>query len=316
MDALSNVLSNVRLEAGVFSRARLTAPWGVHSDQLGHSLFHVVVRGSGEIRRPGSDPVHFGAGDLLVLPRGDEHVMASGPEVPARPLRALPTEPGEDGVPCVVHGGEGVETMLLCGTFRVHPAARPFLTDRLPDLIHVQPDLNSTANWLDASLRLLTAEQLQRAPGSSALSARLAEMMFVQVLRAFAHTNPSGGGWLAALFDPQLGQALSAMHADPTASWTVPALARRAGMSRSVFFERFKGVVGEAPSAYLTRWRMVMARIALTEGSSLAEAATRSGYGSEASFSRAFKRALGVAPGAWREATLGANQISGTSARA
>ncbi|MBX2796796.1 MAG: AraC family transcriptional regulator [Myxococcales bacterium] len=306
MDALSHVLTTVRLEAGVFSRARLTAPWGVHSERLGHGLFHVVVRGAGEIRRPGAPTVRYRAGDLLVLPRGDEHVMASDSEASPRPLPALPSEPGEDGIPCVHHGGDGSETMLLCGTFRVHPAAQAFLTGRLPDLLHVQPKLDATATWLDASLRLLTAEQLERAPGSAALSARLAEMLFVQVLRAFARDRAEGAGWLGALFDPQLGGALAAVHADPTASWTVASLARRAGMSRSVFFERFKEVVGEAPTAYLTRWRMVVARIALAEGSSLAEAASRSGYGSEASFSRAFKRALGVAPGAWRASTCAA----------
>lgn len=300
MDALSKVLATVRLEAGVFSRARLTAPWAVHSDTLGHGLFHVVVRGAGRIERPGAAPLAWQAGDLIVLPRGAEHVMASEPDLRAEPIRGLAAEPGEDGIPCVHTGGDGEETMLLCGTFRVHPAARGFVVGRLPELMHVRPALDATATWLDQSLRLLTAEQLERAPGSAALSVRLAEMLFVQVLRGFARQDSSGAGWLAALFDPQLGRALAALHADPTEPWTAAAMARAAGMSRSVFFERFRDVVGETPTAYLTRWRMVVARITLAEGGSLFEAASRSGYGSEASFSRAFKRALGVAPGAWQ----------------
>lgn len=304
MDALSNILGTIRLEAGVFSRARLHAPWAVKSDRLVHALFHVVVRGTGRLERKGAEPVPWRAGDLLVLPRGHAHVMAAGAHPPIRPIGAFASEPGGDGIPCIINGGEGEETMLLCGTFRLHPAASGFVLGHLPDVVHVRPELDTTATWLDASLRMLTAEQLRSRPGADALSARLAEMLFVQVLRSFAARHPGRCGWLGALFDPQLGSAMSAIHSDPRANWTSDSLARRAGMSRSVFYERFRAAVGEGPSAYVTRWRMVVAGIALTEGSTLAEAAERTGYGSEASFARAFKRANGVSPGAYRREAM------------
>lgn len=300
MDALSQVLSSVRMEASVFSRAQLAAPWAVHTGGLDGGMFHVVVRGSGELRRADDPPRAWRAGDLLVLPRGDAHEMASAPGVRARALTSLPAEVGEDGLPCVRSEGDGEETLLLCGSFRVHHAARAFVVGQLPEVLHVQPALDSTATWIDASLRMLTAEQLDRAPGSAALSARLAEALFIQVLRAFARQSGPAAGWLAALFDPHLGPALTAVHADPRAPWSAGAMARRAGLSRSAFFERFRAVVGEAPATYLTRWRMVVGRVALSEGCSLAQAAERAGYGSEASFSRAFKRSEGVSPGAWR----------------
>jgi AraC-like DNA-binding protein len=300
-DALSQVLATVRLEAGVFSRAELGAPWAVYSRPLPHALFHVVVRGSGRLERDGAEPIAWRAGDLLVLPQGDAHTMAAGHGPVVQPIGSLPATPGEDGIPCVVADGGGEQTLLLCGTFRLHPAASGFVLGHLPPVLHIRPALDATAAWLDASLRMLTAEQLERAPGSAVLSARLAEMLFVQVLRGFARQDPRGAGWLGGLFDAQLGAALAAVHADPATDWTAATLARQAGMSRSVFFERFRDAVGEAPSAYVTRWRMVVARMALAEGSTLAEAASRTGYGSEASFSRAFKRATGQAPGAYRQ---------------
>lgn len=301
MDALSRILTALRMEAGIFSRAELTAPWAVSSRSISVALFHVVVRGSGRLERDGAPAVHWTAGDLVVLPQGSAHVMAAGDPVSPEPIGTLPSVLGEDGLPCVVGGGGGEQTLLLCGTFRLHADARHLVLGHLPPVLHVRPRLDATAGWLDASLRLLTAEQLERNPGSAALSSRLAEMLFIQVLRGFIADHPERAGWLSALADPELAPALSAMHAEPSADWTATELARRCAMSRSVFFDRFRSAVGDTPHDYLTRWRMVLASVSLADGLSLGEAADRVGYGSESSFSRAFKRTMGISPGAYRQ---------------
>ncbi|MFK7930472.1 MAG: AraC family transcriptional regulator [Myxococcota bacterium] len=300
MDALSQILTTLRMEAGVFSRAALRSPWAVSSKKLPVALFHVVVRGSGRLERDGHPPVAWVAGDLLVLPQGTAHVMAAGPAVSPRPIGSLPAVIGEDGLPCVEGGGTGEETLLLCGTFRLHPEARGIVLGHLPGVLHVRPSLDGTAGWLDASLRLLTAEQLARGPGSAALSTRLAEMLFIQVLRGYIEDHPSESGWLAALSDPDLAPAMAAIHGDISVDWTAAELARRCAMSRSIFFDRFRAAVGQTPLNYLTHWRMLLASVSLADGLSLGEAADRVGYTSEASFSKAFKRNIGVPPGAYR----------------
>lgn len=298
VDPLSQVLSSVRLGAGVFSRALLQGRWAVSTAGTPDPLFHVVVRGAGYLVVDGSEPVAWRAGDLLVLPRGSAHVMCSALDVVPRPLHTLPSELSGDGLPCVQHFAEGEETLLLCGTFQVARAVRSFVMESLPDVLWVRPELDGTAAWLDTTLRMLTNEQLHHGPGSSALSGRLAEMLFIQVLRQGG--NDADSGWLAAIADEQIGRALSAMHAEPAKSWTSSELASHAGMSRSVFFERFGALTGESPSHYLSRWRMVLAQQRLAEGTAIGDVADEVGYGSEAAFSRAFKRVVGLSPSRWR----------------
>lgn len=266
------------------------------------AIFHVVVRGAGFVTLDAdAQPVSFRAGDLLILTRGHAHTMSDQPGRPALDMGGLEPEIGEDGLPCVVMDGGGPRTSLLCGTFTLAEDCRDHLLPLLPPLLHVQGG-SPTAAWLDQTLRVMADEVAAGRPGSDAVVTRLADILLVQALRTWLQQSPQHAtGWLGALDDPQLGRALTLIHDDPAEPWTAALLARRVGLSRTVFYERFTARVGESPAAYLTRWRMVVARTLMRgtdEG--LGEIAEQVGYRSQAAFHKAFKRVVGDSPGAWR----------------
>lgn len=305
MDALSEFLSTVRVEGSLFSRAELGAPWGVSTrGGDGSGIFHAVVAGGGQLLVEGEPDRQFRAGDLLVMPHGHAHVLRTEPGAPVRHISEYPSEREDDGLPCLRGGGPGAPTSLLCGTFRFDAEGRSALLPLLPPVIHVQGGTGATAAWLDGTLRQLADELAANRPGSAVLVARLADLLFVHVIRSWVEQGPdTSAGWLGALRDPRLARAVARIHGEAAEPWTVEKLAREAGMSRSAFFSLFNEVVGEPPAAYLTRWRMTLARKRLRRTrAGMAEVAEAVGYGSEAAFSRAFKRHVGQSPSAWRRA--------------
>lgn len=306
-DPLSDVLRLVRVEGALFSRAACARPWGVSTRGASGGIFHVVLRGQGLATALDSEghalsSASFGAGDLLVLPHGHAHLLVDAPGSAATWIRDLPVAPGEDGLPVVRAGmGEPFDTELLCGTLRFGEEGRALLLPHLPPLLHT-PAQGALGGWLDATVRQLADEVRRREPGGELVIARLAEILFVQAVRAWTRRPTGvGPGWVQALGDPALARALALLHGAPAHPWSVEDLARRAGLSRSVFYDRFTERVGEPPAAYLLRWRMTVARQALRDPRlPIALVAQRVGYGSEAAFNRAFKRAVGVPPAAWR----------------
>jgi AraC-like DNA-binding protein len=303
-DPLSDVLRHVRVEGALFSRAEGTCPWGVHTRGAPGGIFHVVLRGSGVATALDGDvPLvtePFSAGDLLVFPHGHAHALRDAPATTTTWIRALPSRAGEDGLPVVSAGGGGADCEILCGTLRFGQDARELLLPQLPPLLHARGQ--ALGGWLDATVRQLAHEVARRAPGCDVVIARLAEILFVQAVRAWVTTEQAAApGWVRALQDPALARALALLHGAPERAWSIDHLARRAGLSRTVFYDRFAGAVGEPPAAYLLRWRMTLARRALEDPrAAIPEVATRVGYGSEAAFNRAFRRFVGVPPGAWR----------------
>ena len=307
MDALSDLLHACDLSGSLFSRAELCEPWAVSTRGADVALFHVVLQGRGTIDVQPRDgaaarTLSWGPGDLLLMPHGDPHVLRghSGSPTPA-PIRGLPRSE-DGGLMTVRHGGDGAPTSLLCGTMRLSPDAGAHLLPHLPRALHLRADAPGVAAWMDHTLRLLDAETRGTRPGSDAMVHRVAEVLLVAALRAWIEgPDAPQAGWLAGMRDPQLSRALAALHAAPEAPWTAADLARRSGMSRSMLYTRFEAVVGEAPGDYLTRWRMVLACQRLRSGSTLvAEVGRTVGYSSEAAFSRAFKRHLGLSPRTWR----------------
>jgi transcriptional regulator GlxA family with amidase domain len=190
----------------------------------------------------------------------------------------------------------------VCGCFRFEDRKNDLLIGALPPVVVLRAERNRAVPWLEATLGFIASEVQSGRPGASIVVNRLADVLFIQILRGYlAQLSSELPGWLRALSEPQIGAALSLVHQNPEQAWTVGSLASRVGMSRSAFAERFAHAVGIPPLEYVTRWRMQKAAGLLRDGSAtLAEVAGRVGYDSESAFSKAFKRSLGTTPGAYR----------------
>lgn len=198
------------------------------------------------------------------------------------------------------HGGGGAATSVICGAVRFeHPTARQ-LVAMLPPLLHVEAASVPHAQWLQATLSFMAAEARELRPGGEAVVTRLADILVIQAIRSWMAEDPAArAGWLGALRDRQIGRALALIHRDPARPWTLAMLAGEVAMSRSAFAARFTELVGQPAMQYVARWRMHVAQARLKDRrEGLGELAGQLGYQSEAAFSRAFKRLMGVSPGA------------------
>ena len=317
-DVLSDVLRAVHLTGAVFFDFELSSPWVAEappSREIAATVmpgaqrvieYHLMARGSGWAHAIGDEPVHLREGDLIVFPQGDAHVLSSAPGMRGTPdvgmfvRRSTP-------LPLVYEMGGGGEERARVVCCFLGCDERPFnpLLMALPRVIHLSArGPRAAAGWLGTLLNIAVTESGAARPGSENVLARLSELMFVEVIRHYLETLPQAGtGWLAGLRDPVVGRTLAAMHGDPAAAWTVEGLARLAGVSRSVFAERFTTMVGQPPMQYLALWRAQLASQLLTDGGQVAAVAATVGYESEAAFSRAFKKLVGRAPAAWRRET-------------
>lgn len=301
-DVLSEVLDALHVASVLYFRAQLRAPFGVrvptHPDV---ARFHVCLAGECHVGlADGSQGRRVQAGDLVVVPRGLAHVIADRPDRARIPLDdVLAEHPPRDHV--LRYGGDGTTTEIVCGHFEFERAVLHPLLDAMPPLLHFPAAPARDFRWIDGAMRLHGAHARLDSPGGAVAARRLAELLFIQVLRAWADAEGERAGALAAIRDPHLGRALERFHAQPGGRWSVASLARAAGMSRTVFAERFHRMVGIAPMQYVTGWRMQRAKHALrTRSLGIAEVAEAVGYHSEAAFSRAFKKAVGVPPAAFR----------------
>lgn len=311
MDVLSSFLSSVHLVSEIYLSVEMSAPWGVSfPDQPDRALFYVVSRGSCYIELEGEGgPLPLVGGDLIMLPGGSIHTMRDRPTTPTTPVEKVLTLGTYDEQGVFRQGGGGTTTSLIVGRFRfLNHSAIPLLSS-LPPLIRMRDEVAHSAPGLAATLRLLSAEATSSLPGKDILMDRLADVLFVQILRSFVAQEEqegrlfeSRGGLIQALMDPELSKALTLMHTKPEHPWTVAELAERVGMSRTAFAVRFKSKAGVGPLEHLTQWRVQKACELLREGrKTLDEVAWRVGYESAAAFSRAFKREMGWSPGQFRK---------------
>jgi AraC-like DNA-binding protein len=305
MDPLSDILHDLRLESSFYFRSELKAPWGLYFSVQDGPSFHVIVTGRCFLRID-TQRIPLQAGDLVLLPHGEEHQLADPAESAAIPCTALPSERVGHNAALLSYGGNGAESLLICGRMSfAGPMAHPLL-DLLPRVILLRREkLEGARSWLDATLTMLGAEALSLRPGGAAVMTRLADILVLQTIRVWLENDDNRQpGWLGALADPDIGRALALIHRRAEEPWTVASLAAEVYLSRSVFAKRFSRLVGMAPMQYLTRWRMSLASSwMLEERMSASETAQRLGYSSEAAFSRAFKRHLQVPPGLVRRGT-------------
>lgn len=305
MDVLADIVAALDLRASLYFRARFGAPFSVSvPEDRARVRFHVAEEGTTLVHVPSGDSVWLEPGDLVLVPHGGEHVLASAANVRPTPLARVEQTAREavDGTLC--HGGEGPESQLLCGHFEfdehiVHPVVRG-----LPALVHLRGESGAGFTWMAPLVELIERERWEAEPGVDAITLRLSEILFIQLLRAARAQDPAAGGAaLAALADDHLRRVLESVHADPGEGWTLEKLAARAGLSRSVLAERFRERLGVSPMRYVADWRVQRARHLLTDRNlSVGEVARRVGYASEAAFSRVFRESVGEAPGRYRRA--------------
>jgi AraC-like DNA-binding protein len=316
MDALSDVLRAVRLSGAFFFDVHACAPW-VAETPLGKSVvgamfpgsdhlisYHAIMEGSCWCTIEGEEPLRLTAGDIVVLPHGDTHVLATEPGMRKAPEMSMYRMPADGRLPARISVGNegGPPAHFVCGFLGCD--SRPYnpLLTALPRVIRIH---DHASGALGAYFRAALAESKGRMGGECMLG-RISELMFVDVVRRYLESLPEGRmSWLAGLRDPYVGRALTALHEQPARDWTIELLAQTAALSRSAFAERFVEFVGQPPMQYLTNWRMQLATNYLRNGTEgIASVANRVGYDSEAAFSRAFKKALGSPPSEWREQHL------------
>ncbi len=310
MDVLSAVLHELRLESASYRWLELGDPFRIGFDQPPPDAglptlrgVHIIARGECELVISDGTVHRIGTGDLVVLPRGDPHVLRSvhadrGPLVSGFELSMR-----SDGNRLRA-GGPGAETVVVCGAFVVHEPEHPALRG-LPQYLHVPGDCGHAPPWLAPIVDALSAEAFEPGPGSDVVMSRLSDALVTRALRHHVESVEQPG-WLHGLQDPFVAPALAAMHDNLERHWTVRTLARAAGLSRAAFAARFADRVGEPPMRYLLRLRMQRAKTLLRDQrATVAAVATRVGYSSEAAFAAAFRREVGAAPGAHRRGAAG-----------
>jgi AraC-like DNA-binding protein len=319
VDPISDIFKTMHITAFGQHRLEATAPWGlIHGKQpekwipaSGRKIpqtdvvhFAMLSRGNCWLTVEGvSDPVPLTGGDCFLLGHDTSIVMSDSPRTRTRSSFAEVAATVVDNV--AHYGGGGAPTTIVCGSFSFDRASLKPISQLLPNFILIKSDHVRTFA-LHNTLQALASEMAELAPGSGVVATRLAEVLFIQVLRAYIVSQPEHNkGWLRAVFDPQLGAALRAIHARVNTPWTVESLAEAAGMSRSAFAARFKELLGQTPLEYVTGWRMQKA-IQLLEQSDrkLIDVARSVGYESDAAFSKAFKRVVGANTGEYSKRGL------------
>jgi AraC-like DNA-binding protein len=321
MDPITDVFKTMHVANVVHARLEATAPWGLmheaevakekaakstisnHSpSQLAH--FGMVTRGNCWLSVGGMpDPLPLTGGDCFLLAPGSTYAMRDSPRTRAHSFCEAAPKKGSN----VIHyGGGGVPTTIISGWFRFDQTSVKTIKRLIPELILIKADQAQTLA-LHATLQLLASEMAEPAPGADVMVNRLADILFIQCVRAHIASSSESckSGWLRAIFDPKIGAALKALHERVENPWTVETLAAAAGMSRSAFALRFKELLGETPLEYLTNWRMYKATALLQEPDrKLFEVAKSVGYDSDSAFSKAFKRVLGASPREYRRSAM------------
>lgn len=326
-DTLSSVLRSVRLRGAVFYYVSYRDAWSSEAPPAAeiapavmpgseHVIeYHLIAKGDGWAATAGLPPVRLSAGDIVMFPGGDAHVISSAPGLAPSRLDAnwvYETQNAPKPIPISYHHGveqpgtatpiESADTVVVCGFIGCD--LRPFnpVIAALPRLMHLPA--NQGGSWIQAVIQQAASESRSPGAGSQAVLARMSEMMFVDAVRRYVDSLPEhSSGWLAGMRDRHVGRALELLHEKPAEPWTIESLGRSVGLSRSALHERFVQFIGQPPMQYLANWRMQVASNLLRSSSAnVAAIALEVGYDSEAAFSRAFKRATGVPPAAWRRA--------------
>lgn len=314
MDALSDVLRVMRLKGGVFLHGQFHDPWCISvkispqncSRYLGETAhvipYHFVLEGRMHVRTPDGQEFEMQPGETVMFPRNDLHVMGSDLSRPAVPSRDFVQKPIDGGLTRMMIGSGTTPTRIVCGFLGAERIDGNPIVGALPPALRLDVRAGSAGEWIRTTFHHAAEQIAAGRLGSEVVMSRLSELLFVEAIQRYAESMPEGQtGWLAGLRDPYVSRALAVLHARLADPWTVDTLGRDVGLSRSALADRFVEVLGMPPMHYLATWRIhVAAHELINSKKPIAEIAAEVGYESEASFTRAFKRAMTMPPAAWR----------------
>jgi AraC-like DNA-binding protein len=321
MDVLSEVLKVVKLQGAMFYNGEFSSPWSLCSPDsrtvapylapgAGHVIiYHLLTEGHASARLLDGERIALHAGDLVIFPHGDPHIIENGLPTKTVDMAKELARLAAHGLKLSRFGGGGEVTRFICGFMACEPQLSQVFLSGLPPLFKVSIRNDASGRWLENSIRFSVNEADASRAGGEAVLAKLSEVLFVETLRAYiAHLPAEQTGWLAGARDSEVGKTLALMHRNPAHPWTIASLAKEAGVSRSVLAERFRHYLNEAPMAYLTRWRLQLgAQMLASTSYSVAQIAPEVGYESEAAFNRAFKREFTVPPARFRSQSRSAH---------
>ena len=299
-DPLGEILHQLRLDGSLYCRSSLQGDWSVDMPDLpGKMMFHIITEGHCWLQMDGQDPIQLSKGTLVLTPHGAGHVITSDPSLTPTPLLDYDVIRVSDRYEILELEGEGETTELTCGVMGFDQFAGKQLIQQLPPLMVLDEMDECCEQWLNSTLEFISNEAKFLKPGGETIITHLADILVLQVIRHWMENAPEANqGWIGALKDKHIGMALRAIHHSPEKNWTVDSLAQECGMSRSGFSAHFSRLVGNSVKNYLTEWRMHLAYQRLKfKSEPLIVLAEELGYQSEAAFSRAFKRVMGVTPG-------------------
>ena len=309
-DVLSDILDTVALKAAIYFRTDFHPEFGIAVPAYGRAArFHLVVQGACYVTLESGRQVLLQPGDLALVPNGSAHLLSSDETVSGSPLADVMSQSGFSGSgPFIVGDGpEGASCQMVCGHFTFMDGADHPLLRSIPDILHITAADRATRPMLDDVLRLMVRRMFEGEPGVAASVSRLSEVLFIEAMRAGIAQSPEIDRLMSAVYDPQIGRALTLIHSDISTSWTVEKLAAAVGMSRSRFAERFSQLVESSPMAYVAEWRLQRALSLLTTASTpIKTIASSVGYRSAAAFTRAFTERFGSSPKERRQGTRGA----------
>jgi AraC-like DNA-binding protein len=323
MDVLSEVLKVVKLHGAFFYNGEYSAPWGFRSPAsqvvapyvakgANHVIiYHLLTQGHAFARLEDGENVPLEAGDIVIFPHGDPHILGNGKAIQIIDEEKELTKVFAQGLRISRGGGGGEVTKFICGFMACDARLSQTFLSGLPALFKVNIRDDPSGKWLEDSIMFSVNVADGSRAGEEAVLAKLSEVLFVATLRAYIANLPAAQkGWLAGVRDSEIGKTLALMHRSPAHPWTLASLAKEAGVSRSVLAERFRYYLNEPPMSYLTRWRLQLGAEMLGSTShSVSQIAAEVGYESEAAFNRAFKREFAAPPARFRTQarTNGAN---------
>jgi AraC-like DNA-binding protein len=301
VDLLADVLAVSGVRGTVGTRIEAGGTWGMRLDDYPGAAMHAVTSGSAWLIVAGAEPRELTTGDVVLLEAGTVHSLGSAPGVTAQSCDAAAAARARESGEVITLGTAPARTRLVTIHYDHDPAVRTQVLGALPPLVHVGADVGAAC--FDDAVRLLGRELAHPQLATAAVLNSLADILLIQVLRAWLATRPAEqrGTWLGMLADPVVREALERIHREPARPWTATSLASAIAVSRATLARKFPAAIGQSPGAYLTQWRMDLAAVRLRDTDDSVDAvATAVGYTSVPAFSRAFSRTHGDAPGRYR----------------